>query len=72
MDGCNYSVEKITLHKRIDSLSWSQKEANTVIKWMASQYSSLEIKRYTDLKNGQPQVVFWKKSIVFTKILYFK
>ena len=48
------------------------KEVNMVIKWMASQYSSLNLKRHTILKNGQLQVVFWKRSTVFPKIWCIK
>ena len=42
---------------------------DTVKKWMTNCNSSLQIKRLTTLKNGQMQVRFWKKSIVFTMIL---
>ena len=49
-----------------------RKEANTVKKWMASRYSSLQKKRHTILKNGWLQIVLWKKYIVTTKIWFFK
>ena len=44
------------------------KEVSTVKKVMACQYSSLQVQIHTTLQNGQLQVVFWKKYIVFAKI----
>ena len=41
-------------------------------KLMAGRYSSLWIKWHSNLKNRKLQVVFWKKSIVFTKYWCFK
>ena len=61
MDSCNCSVKKSVYMNEWMAEAYPPKDASTVRKWVAACYSYLQIKLYTNLKNGQLQVLFWKK-----------
>ena len=72
MHGCNCSIKKSPSMKKWMARADPSKEASAVKKLMAGHYSSFEIQFHNTLKNGQLQVVFWKKRIAFTKIWWFE
>ena len=55
-------LKKPPYMKELIAQADSPKDASMVKKWMANQYSSLQIKQRNSFKNGRLQVVFWKRS----------